>query len=288
MENNIQSASNLLIHIIKLSKINIPEHKLKVFKQTLINILAYKVSIKRKSLDKILIELIVKYDISHEIEYAFKIANISEQTFRSSLPRRLIIVINMFTVMFKIGDKGEFCEIYNTDINSPWNNTQQYRDICAQIILDSPKIPNIALITYNYLNFKTRYCPWDGRRYELDNNPIDINGNEFEVDGYYDLKDTPAIITENEDLLDDFKSFRKWIQKNTTYKYWIDTLDCIYEFLSQLNGDPPSEIFRTHEYYKDDPEGYRKMFQFNKFQPKNNLYWITKYKDFDLISECAE
>ena len=280
MENNIQTVGNLFIHIIKLSKIDIPDNKIEIFKETLINILRYKISMKRKALDKVKIELKVEEFISPEIIFAYENAKLSENTFRSGLPRQFIIVISLKTVIFKVGYKGDFCEIFNLDIGVPWDNTQKYMDICNQIVKESPKIQNIAVITNNYLNFKSRYFPWDGRRYEIDYNPIDINGNEYEIRGTSDLDVPPDIIFENDDLIEEFGPFRKRIQKNNNYKYWVDSYDCIYEFLDRLNGEPPSAIFQTYIYYEEDPETYKTQFQFDKIRPKSNLYWKIKYTDF--------
>ena len=301
MNNHFISVGNLIKHIIQLSKTHIPENKIEIFRQTLIDNLKIRVNESNEISDRskelffirylcqlnlkknIDIELKIEHKISEEIEIAYKKANISENAFRSSLPRKLKINIDLQSVTFKIGDKGPDCVIFSIDVDMPWTNTELYDEKYKIVNERFLSYENIAIKTKNYLKFKSTFYPWDGRRLEFIDHHIDIDGNHIECDEWdcNDIKNIP-IVTENEDLVEDFRSFKKWIRKHNNIKHGVTAYDAAEEFVRHANGDPPSKLFQANDSYVINPEEYIKLFKYRKSRPKNNLYWLA-YPEEELI-----
>jgi hypothetical protein len=291
MKNEIESSANLIVHVMKLAKTKIPENNLETFKTTLVNLLLERYS-KTKwkpndpSSESFYRKLRICDDISPSIELAYQTADIDELMFRSSLPIYMTISPDPNTVIFQIGRNGPPCELYHSEgPDGPWESSEEYKQLFQMYHKHNPLATNLAKKVYNYLEFKSRYQPWDNRKLTLDPEPISIDGELIDEDNdFYYFDSQPDIITQNEHLGPcNFKYFKKWFIKGGSISEWqyysklnFSTRQCAKEYLRHINGDPPSPAFKLHSAYLEDPVSYEKLFKKIRNTPTNNAYWLTE------------
>lgn len=279
MNCEIESTVNLLEYIINLGASKISQEKLESFKFYLIEILREKFldtncDSNNPLSDSDIRELRIHYNLPFPIELACKLADIDENLLKSNLPRYMTIKTNPNSVIFQIGENGPECRLFQSQLGL-WKITGDENVTPKENL--NPLISTIEERVIHYINFKTKYQPWDNRRLVLEDFKIDIHGNKTPYVYYEDP--TPSLILENENILqwENFKHFSKWFKKGKILPTKGETFhefthyECINEFISQLNGDPPSNNLKLHQDYIDNTVYWEKQLKRKKYL--NNLYW---------------
>lgn len=281
----IESAVNLILHIMKLSKQVIVDKELKAFKSILLSTLTDRYCLenwnpKNPALGSKLRSLKISLVISNRIRIAFEEAEICEWIFRNSFPITFEVYPNPNSVSFKIGEKGPECYLVNDKgPKFPWEPTDIYSQLAAIAYSNNNSI-NCNEMAHHYIAYKSRYQPWDGRKLEIDYDPINIDGSRNTLNDdwdYFPYEDKlPDIVLQEEVRhIYNFTDFSKWFRKGGDFETDVTQKDIIKEFLNHLNGEKASEYFQRMSCYKENKKYYDCLFEQRKYEPNNNRYWIT-------------
>lgn len=286
MKNELESVCNLLIHVIELSHSGVPEDTLQAFKSNLLTIFQESIigtsgtrtcSYERRfNWDIEIIQTRFGCLIHRWIEMAFQKIGIEEKIYRTYFPdMRIYITPNL--VQFIIGVGNPKCTLYSSDSpDTPWLPTEEYQQLARLHFMSNNKV-NIAERTYHYLQYTSRYRPWDGRILKLELNNINIDGypiedeesNDWYIDA--DMK-TPEIIKQQQFIHGNFKDFCRSLRRNTLE--YVTNRQCVDEYLHQINYDEPSELYkRSFEYifYGENPPCRRNTEEPMDDTPTNQL-----------------
>lgn len=245
MENEIESATNLILHIMELSKTSIPHDQLQKLRSHIIN----DTTNSRYWPDPNYFE----FDINHyQVDYRLRLyfgdeSGIDHELLKSSFPEFLRIYGQPKSVRFQIGEIGPLCYLYNEHSPpGPWLPSDEYR-LQAKALMKPGSI-NAAECTFMYLKYKNHYSPWNGRKVKLERLHFTIDGEEWsddEENEYWDEMRTPEVIKSNES---NFDSFCSKLRKGTD-NYHLTKRECAEEWINQFNCEEASELYKTHENY---------------------------------------
>ena len=262
MKNELESVCNLLVHMIELSKSGVSEDTLQAFKSNLLTILHESIigkywnetcpSGKRFTWD---IEIILTRFgrlIHRWIQKAFQNIGIKDTVYCMYFPD-MRIYITPDLVQFIIGVGNPKCTLYSKDSpDTPWLPTEEYQQLSRLHFLTKPNMKNTAEVISHYIQYTSRYQPWDGRILKLELNNVTIDGQPIEDeehnDWYIDNEmRTPEIIKQQEFIHGNFKQFCKYL-RNRTFEY-ITKRQCIDEYLHQINSEEPSDFYKRNFEY---------------------------------------